>query len=221
MEQDDVLAAFDALMEALDGVKAQLAEDLKEATIEERFADAQQILQKTKHLQQLKEQASQLRDTYKRIDENLADHFRDAQHLSSVSTRGEESSPELGMVESIFGRRRKPRRTNQASEKLGENTLRIAILEALQQFEGRAYRNEVVYLVRELLKNRLSDEDTAKPAGGRMSRLDGWINSERQAMIREGLLNPDTPFGVWQITETGRAYLERARSQQNSRDEPN
>lgn len=125
------------------------------------------------------------------------------------------------VVEGIFGARQKPRKTSPVVQKLGENTLRIAILEALQQLKGRAYRNEVVYLVRRMLEHRLSEEDVAKPGGIGTSRLDSWISNERQKMIREGLLNPNAPYGIWEITEAGRAYLESFRSADDQHTQPN
>ncbi|RMH13146.1 MAG: hypothetical protein D6698_14360, partial [Gammaproteobacteria bacterium] len=43
-----------------------------------------------------------------------------------------------------------------------------------------------------------------------------WRNTAqwcRNTMVREGLMKSDSPYGIWEITEAGRKYLQDESSQ--------
>jgi restriction endonuclease Mrr len=60
------------------------------------------------------------------------------------------------------------------------------------------------------MKERLLPEDKEKVPSGRAIRWENLASFERKKMVQEGLLADNTPR-IWQITEAGRAYLQRMR----------
>ena len=90
---------------------------------------------------------------------------------------------------------------------------RLPILRALVDLGGKARVDHVLNKVHTAVKSRLKpiDLETVSSGTARWRNAAQW---ERFVMIQEGLLKPSARKGDWEITETGRRYLERARSEQ-------
>jgi len=209
---DDVLVAFDALLETMNSHKTQLAEAVMEATLKGQFTEAQRLLAKTERVEQLMEQVQQLRDAWERLDEVSAETFAVGEKVVARTTLAQEDeAPEIAIADRLFGTRKRVRRRRQPVNKTPERAYRVPILEALEQLGGRGHTQEVLDIVYEKMKDRLTEDDLKPlPSGGEMR----WRNTaqwERHNMVREGVLRDDSPKGVWEITEAGRAYLEQAR----------
>lgn len=94
----------------------------------------------------------------------------------------------------------------------GELTPRKAyyplILKALEEMGGRGRMNPILDRVYALAKPMLNAADReplkSDPRTPRWRRSAQWARYE---MTRQGLLNPNSPYGIWEITEAGRAYL--------------
>ena len=94
------------------------------------------------------------------------------------------------------GRDRLPRGESQP-----QSFYRIFILKALAEMDGRGRTKEVLERVFEMAKPYLSHSDFLKI--GNVPRWHKNANWERYWMVREGLLRPDSPQGVWELTEAG------------------
>jgi len=84
---------------------------------------------------------------------------------------------------------------------------REPILKALVEMGGRARSAAVLDRVLEMMEHRLNDHDLEKLPSSVSQR---WRNTAewcRYAMCKEGLLNPDSPQGTWEITDEGRRWL--------------
>lgn len=221
---DDVLTAFDALLGAMSSEKAQLADAVKEATLSAQFAEAQRLLAKTERVERLMEQARRLREAWERLDET-EDSFVAGEKPDTAIIGAErvddEDAPELAVVEQLFGeRRRRKRKLRPPVNKTPKQAYRVPILQALEQLGGRGRIDEVLNIVYEIMKTHLTEDDLKPlPEEGNVR----WRNTaawERYRMVNDGLLRDDSPRGIWEMTEKGRAYLERARQQGTGGNEP-
>ncbi len=86
---------------------------------------------------------------------------------------------------------------------LDEGAYWVPILQALEERGGRAAAREVVERVGELVDDQLMplDRDTLETGGIRWQTR---VQFARLRMKEQGLLNPDAPRGVWEITDKGR-----------------
>lgn len=82
-------------------------------------------------------------------------------------------------------------------------TYRRPILEALKEFGGRAYADDVLKVVEEKVKPLLNEFDLEKLASGMDIRWRNAANWMRWTLVKEGILKPDSPRGVWELSDKG------------------
>lgn len=107
-------------------------------------------------------------------------------------------------------RRRKRSRRAPKGSRTSWKEFRVPILQALMELGGTAKAGRVVRRVGQIMAARLNEYDRRLDAQGRPN----WVvtaSIARRRMVEEGLLRGDSPKGVWEITEEGQQYLERAR----------
>ena len=102
-----------------------------------------------------------------------------------------------------LGRLRRGQRTPEAKYYL-------PILQVLAEMGGSGETAEVLDGVGKKMKGVLKDVDNdplaSSPDNPRWRNAAQWA---RNSMVREGLLKPDSPRGVWEITEAGSTRLKR------------
>ena len=94
----------------------------------------------------------------------------------------------------------KPRRRahTRGYGKLSHQHYRMPIVEALRELGGKATVDEVMKLVHEKVKERLSDIDYSKTMNGYIR----WINTthfQRFKMVEDGILKSGSPRGIWEL----------------------
>lgn len=92
---------------------------------------------------------------------------------------------------------------------LPESEYELPILQVLAEAGGRAPASEVIESVGARLGDRLTPTDQEALTSGDIR----WKNRTqfvRLKLIREGLMAKDSPRGVWEITDEGRARAARA-----------
>jgi len=103
-------------------------------------------------------------------------------------------------------RKRLPR-----GQKTPGRAFRLPILAALEEMDGRGRPREVLDRVENMVKHRLTEVDWEVLSDGRTVRWRNTAQWERYEMVKQGLLASDSPRGIWEITEAGRAYLREHR----------
>jgi len=193
----EVLATFEALLEAMNSEKMQLADAVREATLNGRFAEAQRLLAKTERVERLMEQMRRLREAWERLDE--------------AGNASIEDVPEWVIVERVFGERRRRRRGPRGTiNRTPRCAYRVPILEALEQLGGRGRVQEVLNIACEKTKDCLAEDDLKPLPSGRVIRWANTAQWERLNMVKEGLLRDDSPMCIWEMAEAGRVYLQQA-----------
>jgi hypothetical protein len=81
------------------------------------------------------------------------------------------------------------------------------ILESLYELGGAATRDAVLNKVEHKLKSQLTARDLEKLRSCGDLRWRNRASFQRKNMIREGLLQRDSPYSVWEMTPRGREYL--------------
>jgi len=89
-----------------------------------------------------------------------------------------------------------------------EHAFRRPILEALIELGGKSTIGEVLDLVWKKMKDVLTKHDLqplpSEPKSIRWRNTAQWC---RNTLVREGLMKSDSPYGIWEISESGRKAL--------------
>jgi len=89
---------------------------------------------------------------------------------------------------------------------LPEAEYEIPILQELVARGGRAHATEITDAVGERLADRLTDLDRERLDSGEV-RWRNRVQFTRLTLKQLGLIAPDSPRGIWEITDAGRTYL--------------
>ena len=88
-----------------------------------------------------------------------------------------------------------------------QSQYRIPILQSLIELDGRGEVNEILDRVYEKMKDILNEYDLEQLPSGQDYRWRNTSKWARNTMVNEGLLRKDSPYGIWEISEKGRKYL--------------
>jgi len=83
----------------------------------------------------------------------------------------------------------------------------VPILQALLEKGGKAKQKEVFEIIEEKMGKSFNNIDLEILTDGYTKRWQKNVAFARFSMYKEGLLKPDSPRGIWEISEKGRKYL--------------
>ncbi len=98
---------------------------------------------------------------------------------------------------------------------LPEREYWLPIIEVLEGAGGTAPASDVIDALGDRMRPILTQRDYESLAMGEVR----WRNRARFARLRmteQGLLSADSPRGIWELTDSGRAYLEGARKSEDA-----
>jgi intein/homing endonuclease len=121
----------------------------------------------------------------------------------NVTSRGIRIKDKDGRDINKIGDHKKLRR----GSKTPQFEYRIPILQVLIDLEGRGTAKEILERVYKKMKDVLNSVDLETLPSGRDFRWRNTTMWERNTMVNEGLLEKDSPRGIWEITEKGKIYL--------------
>lgn len=181
---DDVLAAFELLLEAVEA-EIDLIDKVGARAFERHdHHDAREAAERAEQATTFREKILSLRKEW--------------EELAIVHERGRE--------EIIRDQRR-----NLGRLQRGVRTPELAyyqpILKVLDESGGSARMSDVLPRVEQLMREKLKKIDYEPlPSDGmlRWSKAAQWA---RNSMVKEGLLKQDSPRGIWEITDAGRMAL--------------
>jgi len=212
----NVLAAFEVLLEEIEEALRRINTVGASALETRQYDRAQAAIEQARQMMAVREKASSLRSAWKEIEVGFGVD-RDAQKKTrlvapvqphrSMDAAPSKRRPGVHQVlppttgRLIAGRIRKGLRTPEAA-------FFRPILQALSDLGGAAKRCDVFNVLESSMK------DVLKPIDYQILSSEAeqmrWQNSAqwaRNLMVKEGLLQPDSPVGIWEMTEKGRAFL--------------
>jgi hypothetical protein len=95
------------------------------------------------------------------------------------------------------------------ARRLDGAALEVAIRRYLRRSGGRARRAEVLAALGEELRDRLEPLDLEDLPSG-MPRWEANLGKARQRLVRRGVLRPDSPRGMWELSDTKRRRVTEA-----------
>lgn len=184
MYQNEVAVALDIVLEEIENAIASLNKEGAQAFEKGNYEIARELMEKGSQMTTYRERVRDLQKEWLNLFASVAP--------SKVS-------------------RSKPPKIRKLKRGLRtpEDEFRIPILQAITDLGGSAPVNDVLERVEKLVGHHLNAYDRqALPSDPTEPR---WINTAqwaRAAMVKEGLLSSRSARGIWEITETGKRYLE-------------
>jgi hypothetical protein len=181
---NEVNEAFEILLEEIEVTIGALNEDVAEALRQRNYEEALQIVERTRRI-------TGFRDRILALQKEWQEFF---------PSRPREGIEEI-IEQTCGGHLPRNLRTP-------EGAFRKPILEALVELGGSAPANRVLELVEKKMEGILNEYDYRPLRSGETR----WRNTAqwcRYVMVQEGLLRSDSPRGIWEISEQGRAELEK------------
>ena len=130
-------------------------------------------------------------------------------HLTALKKLQEEWESVMYGTASPQPRPKKKKRTHLSPGfRTPQKAFRIPVLKALIELGGAAQVGKVLEIVEGMMSDQFNENDKAVLKDGRTPRWRNTAAWERQLVKEEGPLKPDSPRGVWEITEKGRANLQ-------------
>ena len=213
----NVLAAFDVLIEEMEDALRSIHKAGASALEVHNYDRAQTAIDHARRVMIVCEKVASLKGEWKDVEGVFNEHADSDQKTPRASPVQRQTSihaipsKQRPVVHNellhpvgrlIAGRIRKGLRTP-------EPAFFRPILQVLSDLGGSAKRSDVFILLEQSMREVLKpiDYQTLSSDAGRQLR---WQNSAQWAhnlMVKEGLLQPDSPVGIWEITEKGRAFL--------------
>lgn len=87
----------------------------------------------------------------------------------------------------------------------------VPILEVLHSLGGKGHVEEILPKVKDYMEEKklLGPDDYKDVPSGSEERWRNTARWQRKAMVDRGLLRSDSPRGIWEITQEGRAWLQK------------
>lgn len=176
-----------AILRELGAVKDRLRKEGAKALIAGQYETAQLAVELTKNIEEFIETTTTLKRRWE----------------DSLATAKRQPSERKGPVCTPLPEQKRTR------HRTPEDAMRSPILEALVELGGSGTSKEVLALVEQKLRDRLTDLDyqpvPSNPKEPRWRNTARWC---RYGLIQEGLLKPDSPRGIWGISESGLKALQ-------------
>lgn len=190
MEKNEVNEAFKILLEEIESVANKLKETGAEAFKRGNYEKASQAIEQAKRLGEFKNKVKYLQKEWLKF-------FQKAVKPKTQKNK------------------RKGKNKIARGLRTPEKAFRRPILEALIELGGAARLNDVLNIVKLKMKDILTPYDhqplPSKPEEVR------WINTARwcrNTLVREGLMKKDSPYGIWEISDEGKKWLESSNIEQ-------
>lgn len=189
MNKNEINTAFEILLEEIELVANQLNESGADAFRGGDYDKARQAIEEATRLADFREKVKALQREW-----------------TGLAARG------------LKVRQQKPRRTAKGRLERGlrtpEEAFRRPILEALAELNGSATVGEVLSRVEQTMKDVLNEYDREPlPSDPRTVRWKNTAQWCRNTLVGEGLIENDSPHGVWEISEQGYKWLTKEGNQ--------
>jgi hypothetical protein len=184
----EVDEAFEILLEEIEEVVNKHFDALASAGSERNITDAKQILERAEKLSDYRQKVSAIRKEWRTLQ------------IVSVEPPATPKHPQPKPQQPTpSGRLARGQRTP-------EEAFYLAILDSLVELGGSGPIASVIDRVHEKMKSRLKEPDLQVLKSTNMPRWRNTAMWARNNLKEEKLMKSDSPFGIWAITEAGKAW---------------
>jgi restriction system protein len=213
----NVLAAFDMLIEGIEDALHRIHQAGANALEAGNYERAGTAIEQARRLLLVHEKIAALKQEWKDVEGAFSGQIDPEQQTQRAATVQRQTrrqtvsaQPRPGVHHTgpqpvgrlIAGRIRKGLRTP-------EPAFFRPILQALSDLGGSAKRSDVFTVLGQSMRDVLKpiDYQTLLSEAGRQLRWQNTAQWAHHLMVKEGLLHPHSPVGIWEITEKGRTWL--------------
>lgn len=184
----NVFAAFEILLEEIEAEIDLLIKDGDKALMGRDLDGAREAIERAAQATTLRDKVVALRKEWETL---------------TVAHKGKKAEEIIHTERRNMGRLQRGLRTP-------ETAYYQPILKALNESGGSARMNDVLVKVEQSMRGILKQVDYEPLASDpEMLRWRNTAQWARNSMVKEGLLKPDSPKGIWEITDAGRMALRR------------
>jgi len=196
MYENEVLPAFEILLEEIETIIDELNQDGARSFSLSKHQEARTLLDKAEAVNLLRSKLKELQNEWLSLETQIA-----------------KKSPE----ELKQNHRNKNQRL-QRGLRTPEDEYRYPILESLAQLGGNASSTDVLNLVEEKMRGIFNEHDLqpliSTPSTPRWRNTAQWA---RNSLVNDKLLEKNSPKGIWEISEAGRRSLHRTPQTQSNK----
>jgi restriction system protein len=175
--------AFELLLEEVEQVADGLNREGAAAFEQGRHKDVANLLEQAKHCAELQRKVRALREEWEKF----------------CPTPAPTPAPTPGVSRRDLGRLNKGLRTP-------DKLFRLPLLQALVELGGKAPIHAATDRVGEKMKSILNEYDHEPlPSDPNMPRWRNTVAWMRHTLVTEGFLRKDSPRGIWELTDSGKA----------------
>jgi restriction system protein len=182
-QRGSVTTALDLLLGEVDRVVAAQKAEVNSATARDRYAQAKGAIARIERLAAFRSKIVGLRKEWRSVGARLL--------------KGR-------------GRRGGPKRLTRGL-RTPQDAFRQPILKVLVARGGNAVMSDVLKALHAEMKSRLTPADLKRlPSSPKTVRWQNTAQWARNSLRKDGLLKPNSPRGVWEVTDKGREALGRS-----------
>jgi restriction system protein len=186
MQNHEVLPAFEMLLDEMENVVGALNQEGAQLLTAGKYDEARALIEKVESINVIREKVQSLSEDWRK--------------LSVKSTKKTGGKP----------RKRKAKSTARLEKGLRtpEDAFKLPLLKTLIEMGGAGRVSDVLDRMEKHAKQILTDHDYEPLSSTDELRWRNTAKWARQEMVNEGILDKDSPYGIWTITEKGRAWAE-------------
>jgi hypothetical protein len=182
MQNNEVIPAFDMLLEELDAIIPELNNQGARLMEEKKYTQARDIIAKAESVIAFQEKVRALREEWL--------------NLEVPSTRKKAKKKPV---------KRKVTKMLKQGLRTPNDAFHLPILKALVQLGGSGQVQEVLKIVEEMMADQLNKYDYQSiPSNPKIIRWENNAQWARVKLIEQRYMASDSPRGIWEITDAGR-----------------
>jgi len=183
MKNNEVIPAFNMLLEELDAIIPALNKQGARLMEEKKYSQARDVISKAESVIVFQEKVKALRDEWLNLD---------------VPSTRKGTKKKKRVMRKVTKLLKQGLRTPNAA-------FHLPILQALVQLGGSGRVQEVLKIVEEMMADQLNKYDYQSiPSNPKVIRWENNAQWARVKLIEEGYIASDSPRGIWEISDAGR-----------------
>jgi restriction system protein len=191
MQNHEVIPAFEMLLDELENVVGALNQEGAQLLTAGKYDEARALIEKAESINAIRDKIQSLSEDWQKL-----------------------------LVKSTEKTVRKPRKRKLKSTTLLEKGLRtpedafkLPLLKTLIEMGGAGRVSDVLDRMENHVKPILTDHDYEPLSSTDELRWRNTAKWARAEMVKEGLLDPNSPYGVWTITPYGNQWMNKQQNQ--------